>query len=59
MKTVEQIKKELKKQNYELIKNQHMIDVVAKNDLDKHKAEIQYFITAHVIKSLEWVLSES
>ena len=59
MKTIEEIKEELKKQNYELIKNQHMIDVVAKTDLDKHKAEIQYFITAHVIKSLEWVLSES
>lgn len=57
MKTNDEVKEELKKQKHQLAKDQHMIDI-SKTDLDKHKSEIKFWVTKHIIETLEWVLSD-
>lgn len=58
MKTIDEIESELRKQKHQLAKDQHMIDI-SKTDIDKHKSEIKFWVTSHIIKTLEWVLSDS
>lgn len=57
MKTIEQIREELKANKHELAKHQHMIDI-SKTEYDKFFAQMEANKTHHIINTLEWVLND-
>lgn len=58
MKTIEQIREELRNQKHELSKQQHFIDFVAKADQDKWLEKVKANRTQNFIDTLEWVLND-
>lgn len=59
MKTNNEVKDELRKQKHQLAKHQQMIDSIAITEFDKFFAQMEANKTHHIIKTLEWVLSDS